>query len=268
MANFDIGNAAQGAIGGASTGGWAGAIAGGLLGGFSGSLTGSSSSGSKRAWALSVVNHALELDAWKRMNDYNSPVNQMKRLREAGLNPALVYGSGNVTGNSSASLAPASLPVFNGSSKKDYSQLGSAVGKFFLSRQMESAQNQNKIEKANEEAIKLDNDYKLGKLELQRLKIERLRQAMGSPSVKPVKPVDPIVEDIKKRRQDKFYESEIKQKFRNSFSIPHLPSWLGSNLLADYLYQRDYDWRVAKSRNSGGRSWSVSSPLSKLGYGL
>lgn len=30
------------------------------------------------------------------MNKYNSPVNQMKRLKEAGLNPNLMYGMGNV----------------------------------------------------------------------------------------------------------------------------------------------------------------------------
>ena len=40
---------------------------------------------------------------WAR---YNSPIEQMKRLKEAGLNPALVYGNGNVVntadGNSSA----------------------------------------------------------------------------------------------------------------------------------------------------------------------
>lgn len=34
-------------------------------------------------------------------NQYNSPVNQMIRLRDAGLNPNLVYGSGAVTGNQS-----------------------------------------------------------------------------------------------------------------------------------------------------------------------
>ena len=31
---------------------------------------------------------------WKEMNEYNKPINQMKRLREAGLNPNLVYGHG------------------------------------------------------------------------------------------------------------------------------------------------------------------------------
>lgn len=39
---------------------------------------------------------------WKLNNKYNSPLEQMKRLKEAGLNPSLVYGSGNVGGNASS----------------------------------------------------------------------------------------------------------------------------------------------------------------------
>jgi hypothetical protein len=33
---------------------------------------------------------------WDRQNAYNTPANQMKRLKSAGLNPALMYGQGNV----------------------------------------------------------------------------------------------------------------------------------------------------------------------------
>lgn len=38
---------------------------------------------------------------WNLNNEYNKPINQMKRLEEAGLNPFLVYGNG-ATGNTSA----------------------------------------------------------------------------------------------------------------------------------------------------------------------
>lgn len=34
------------------------------------------------------------LEDWQMMNDYNSPANQMARLKAAGLNPNLVYGHG------------------------------------------------------------------------------------------------------------------------------------------------------------------------------
>lgn len=38
---------------------------------------------------------------WNLNNEYNKPINQMKRLEEAGLNPFLVYGNG-ATGNTSS----------------------------------------------------------------------------------------------------------------------------------------------------------------------
>jgi hypothetical protein len=39
---------------------------------------------------------------WNMQNQYNSPIEQMNRLKAAGLNPNLVYGSGNVTATSSS----------------------------------------------------------------------------------------------------------------------------------------------------------------------
>lgn len=39
--------------------------------------------------------HALE--DWNRQNEYNSPLQQMQRLKDAGLNPNLVYGNGAQT---------------------------------------------------------------------------------------------------------------------------------------------------------------------------
>lgn len=41
------------------------------------------------------------VEMWNLQNEYNSPKNQMARLAEAGLNPNLVYGGGNVSGNQS-----------------------------------------------------------------------------------------------------------------------------------------------------------------------
>lgn len=45
-----------------------------------------------------------DLDMWRRQNEYNAPTQQMARLREAGLNPHLVYGSGQVAGNTSGQM--------------------------------------------------------------------------------------------------------------------------------------------------------------------
>jgi hypothetical protein len=43
------------------------------------------------------------LEMWNMQNEYNSPAAQMERYKEAGLNPALIYGSGGgSSGNASA----------------------------------------------------------------------------------------------------------------------------------------------------------------------
>lgn len=49
--------------------------------------------------------NAQAMTAWNLMNDYNHPIQQMERLKAAGLNPLLVYGSGSVTGNTTGSPA-------------------------------------------------------------------------------------------------------------------------------------------------------------------
>lgn len=53
------------------------------------------------------------IENWKMQNEYNSPLAQMQRLQEAGLNPNLVYGNG-VTGNSSGAPASASTHPYQG----------------------------------------------------------------------------------------------------------------------------------------------------------
>lgn len=49
--------------------------------------------------ALAEYQYQTNLEMWNRANEYNLPQNQMSRLQQAGLNPALVYGSGKVSGN-------------------------------------------------------------------------------------------------------------------------------------------------------------------------
>lgn len=45
-------------------------------------------------------------DMWNAEKEYNSPINQMKRLREAGINPALAYTNGVSNTVSSAPTSP------------------------------------------------------------------------------------------------------------------------------------------------------------------
>lgn len=47
---------------------------------------------------------------WQMGNEYNAPEAQMARLKSAGLNPNMVYGSGNAAGNASAQLPKYQAP--------------------------------------------------------------------------------------------------------------------------------------------------------------
>lgn len=57
--------------------------------------------------AQSEYAYSKDLEMWNRQNDYNSPEAQMARLKAAGLNPNMIYGSGANTGNAST------LPKYN-----------------------------------------------------------------------------------------------------------------------------------------------------------
>lgn len=59
------------------------------------------------------------LNMWNLQNEYNSPTQQMARIRAAGLNPNLVYGNG-VTGNSSGSTPQYESAKFNAPTMQAY----------------------------------------------------------------------------------------------------------------------------------------------------
>lgn len=92
------------------------------------------------------------LQMWNLQNAYNSPTQQMARLRSAGLNPNLVYGSG-VTGNSAGSTPqyqPADIKRAELSSYRGWNQgLSDAVSNFLAFRanraQVENMEAQNSL---------------------------------------------------------------------------------------------------------------------------
>ena len=59
------------------------------------------------------------LNMWNLQNEYNSPTQQMARIRSAGLNPNLVYGNG-VTGNSAGSTPQYEPAKFNAPTMQAY----------------------------------------------------------------------------------------------------------------------------------------------------
>lgn len=75
------------------------------------------------ATAKSQQNKAnrFNLEMWNRQNIYNSPVDQMRRLRMAGLNPNLIYGSSGNTGNAG------SAPQFTSMSESGYKPIDTSA---------------------------------------------------------------------------------------------------------------------------------------------
>lgn len=72
--------------------------------------------------------HALQ--DWESQNTYNSPVEQMKRLKAAGLNPNLVYGNG--ADAQAGSINSSSFPTPNTEAFKQNENIpGNALSKFY-----------------------------------------------------------------------------------------------------------------------------------------
>jgi len=89
-----------------------------------------------------------------RQNEYNSPVNQVARLRQAGLNPAMMYGSGSVANTQQQA------PQVN---KPAPTNFGSAMAQYFDAKlkqvQTENAQTQAQLMQAQIDKLKEDTKY-------------------------------------------------------------------------------------------------------------
>ena len=103
---------------------------------------------------------------WNLQNAYNSPTAQMSRLRQAGLNPNLVYGNG-VTGNSAGSAPQYQPAKIQRATMEPYRGwnlgLSDAVSAYLAVRQnkaqVENMEAQNKLikEQARTEGIRQGN---------------------------------------------------------------------------------------------------------------
>ena len=84
---------------------------------------------------LNKKNRQWQEDRMREMNAYNSPVQQMQRFKEAGLNPHLIYGQGT-NGNQSA---PTALPE---QKLPDFSGIGDAAQNYISARVQQTQINQ------------------------------------------------------------------------------------------------------------------------------
>lgn len=110
--------------------------------------------------------YARSVEMWNMQNRYNSPTAQMSRLRQAGLNPNLAYGSG-VTGNSAGSAPQYQPAKIQRATMEPYRGwnlgLSDAVSMYMAMRQnkaqVENMEAQNKLikEQARTEGIRQGN---------------------------------------------------------------------------------------------------------------
>lgn len=117
---------------------------------------------------LNYENKAWQLKMMNLQNRYNSPLQQRRRLEQAGINPALAMQDSNPN-------MAASNPNLPNQISMDYSQLGSglssAVANYLQSEQVHS---QNELLKSQTEAYRIDNLTRNAKnlVELQKVKSE------------------------------------------------------------------------------------------------
>lgn len=73
-------------------------------------------------------------DLWDYQNAYNTPQAQMDRLKAAGLNPRLMYGSGGAATGNAGPISPAEIPTQQAAS----AQLPDFMGKYLTARQADA----------------------------------------------------------------------------------------------------------------------------------
>jgi hypothetical protein len=122
-------------------------LIGSALIGLGGSLGSSlfSNRGARRRQQLADQNN---IKFWQMQNKYNTPKQQMARLKEAGLNPALIYGSGATNTGVAGSIAPSKPAPYN---IKD--PVPSVLSSMLINEQYNNL-------KEDTRSKKIDNDYR------------------------------------------------------------------------------------------------------------
>lgn len=86
--------------------------------------------------------NAWNVAQWNRQNQYNSPANQMNLLRQAGLNPNLIYGQ--LAGASAGSLESAGVDISsptpnNAAQVSGFGDLGVQIGNQMMQKELNDA---------------------------------------------------------------------------------------------------------------------------------
>ncbi len=142
----------------------------GIIGAGANTISTLSTNNAQRRWNEAMYNRQREdaLADWARTNQYNSPLAQMQRFKEAGLNPNLIYGQTNmaqpVRSTDAKSWNP-QAPAFN---------LGQIVDQYLQAKQAGASID---IMKEQKENLKASTEGKL---------IDNLRNAKGLSFIEPM----------------------------------------------------------------------------------
>ena len=144
---------------------------------------------------------------WNKTNEYNSPVEQVQRLKDAGLNP-LYYGLDGSSANSFQSAQTL------GYQRAEAPQFGNPVEAFYQTRaaqkNIELANAQIDKIKADTQGVELDNEFK-DKTMAARTESESLKNSMTRAQIKEINANrDKITAEIKKVAAET--DSEIAKK--------------------------------------------------------
>lgn len=94
----------------------------------------------------------LNREQWQAENEYNSPKAQMQRLKEAGLNPNLVYGNGSVSGNTTTAGPRFEAPKAGKNDRWDFANM--AAQAITMYQDMQQRQANVDLTRAQEEATR------------------------------------------------------------------------------------------------------------------
>lgn len=103
----------------------------------------------QREWANEdyTKQRGHSLEDWNRENKYNSPAQQMQRLKEAGINPRHIYGSSAAPGQASSTRGTPQAPP--SVKAKSFAGFQSAGLNFWAAKQAETTINNTKAQTLN-----------------------------------------------------------------------------------------------------------------------
>lgn len=107
---------------------------------------------------LAKYQNQWNLEQWNRENAYNTPTEQMRRLRQAGINPNLAFSNGNLdnVSASSPSAAPMKVEPYLGNTQDMQSMVANVMTGLQAFESYKQAQNQTKLGETQIDYLKAD----------------------------------------------------------------------------------------------------------------